>query len=437
MTAKPASLDLEKARHRIDWASLAPLVTLLAIMVVFGFLATEFFSLGTISQTLKRGSVLAIVATGLTFVLLCAEIDLSVGTMALFSACVCGVIWAQPFAAGAREIQDQRKTALSLVDKRVTAERKRDAAIKEREALTDVSDKRREQIDKTIRESTEVIDKATAAIAQAPAGGTGAEFRSTAIAIAIPFLVALILGGVSGTLTVSSGLPSFIITLAMMYMANGLARFVTLSQKYDVPQFLKELGNAPLAKLSLFGRTLEIPQSAVLAAVVMLVAHVVLQHTRFGRYVYMTGGNRQAARLAGVRTERIVIGSLMICAVTAACGGMVNAGRLESVSLDQNADLLLEAVACVVLGGTSLFGGEGGIGRTAVGVFTFTILRVGLEATDPARLIKFSWLSQAWKQELLKMSWVTQFDLLRPFLLGIVLMLALVIHGRLVRKHHE
>jgi ribose transport system permease protein len=175
----------------------------------------------------------------------------------------------------------------------------------------------------------------------------------------------------------------------------------------------------------------------VLAAVVMLVAHVVLQHTRFGRYVYMTGGNRQAARLAGVRTERIVIGSLMICAVTAACGGMVNAGRLESVSLDQNADLLLEAVACVVLGGTSLFGGEGGIGRTAVGVFTFTILRVGLEATDPARLIKFSWLSQAWKQELLKMSWVTQFDLLRPFLLGIVLMLALVIHGRLVRKHHE
>jgi ribose/xylose/arabinose/galactoside ABC-type transport system permease subunit len=430
MTAKPASLDLDKPRRRIDWASLAPLVTLLAIIVVFGFLATEFFSLGTISQTLKRGSVLAIVATGLTFVLLCAEIDLSVGTMALFSACVCGVIWAQPFAAEAREIQYQRKAALS-------AERKRDAAIKERDALTEANDKRRDVIEKTIRESTEVIDKATAAIAQAPAGSTGAEFRSTAIAIAIPLLVALILGGVSGTLTVSSGLPSFIITLAMMYMANGLARFVTLSQKYDVPQFLKELGNAPLAKLNLFGRTLEIPQSAVLAAVVMLVAHVVLQHTRFGRYVYMTGGNRQAARLAGVRTERIVIGSLMICAVTAACGGMVNAGRLESVSLDQNGDLLLEAVACVVLGGTSLFGGEGGIGRTAVGVFTFTILRVGLEATDPARLIKYSWLSPAWKQELVKMSWVTQFDLLRPFLLGIVLMLALVVHGRLVRKHHE
>lgn len=437
MTAKPVSTPLDSTRRRIDWASLAPLVTLLAIVVVFGFLATEFFSLGTISQTLKRGAVLAIVATGLTFVLLCAEIDLSVGTMALFSACVCGVLWAQPFASNARELQEKRKTAASWGDKRESAERRREVAIKERELLADASEKRREELDKTIRDATEVIDKANAAISQVPAGVTASEIRSTIVAVSIPFVVALLLGCVSGTLTVSSGLPSFIITLAMMYMANGLARFVTLSQKYDVPQFLKSLGNAPLAKLSLFGRTLEIPQSAVLAAVVMIVAHIVLQHTRFGRYVYMTGGNRQAARLAGVRTERIVIGSLMICAITAACGGMVNAGRLESVSLDQNADLLLEAVACVVLGGTSLFGGEGGIGRTAVGVLTFTILRVGLEATDPARLIKYSWLSPAWKQELLKMSWVTQFDLLRPFLLGIVLMLALVIHGRLVRKHHE
>lgn len=438
MTNTPASPELGPKR-RIDWASLAPLVTLLTIVIVFGFLATEFFSLGTISQTLRRGSVLAIVATGLTFVLLCAEIDLSVGTVALFSACVCGVLWSQPFAAPAREAIELRKSASSLIEKRDAAERRREAAIKERDALAATADQRREALDKTIRDATDVIDKSADAIAkaQAVAGTTGAEFRSTVLAIAVPFLVALVLGCLSGTLTVSSGLPSFIITLAMMYMANGLARFVTLSQKYDVPQFLKALGNAPLVKLNLFGRSLDIPQSAALAAVIMIVAHLVLQHTRFGRYVYMTGGNRQAARLAGVRTERIVVASLMICAITAACGGMVNAGRLESVSLDQNADLLLEAVACVVLGGTSLFGGEGGIGRTAVGVLTFTILRVGLEATDPARLIKMSWLSPALKQDLQKMSWVTQFDLLRPFLLGIVLMLALVIHGRLVKKRQD
>lgn len=369
----PTTLTREASlpKGRFALADFAPLVTLAAIIVVFGFLATEFFSLGTISQTLKRGAVLAIVSTGLTFVLLCAEIDLSVGTMALLAACICGVLWEQPFAAGPKGL------------------------------------------------------------------GTGS-VADVLLVISIPFVVALALGWASGSLTVSSGLPSFIITLAMMNIAIGLAKFLTLSQKYNVPPVLKSLGNAALFRWRIAGwGTLEVPQSAALAAVVMIAAHLVLQHTRFGRYVYMTGGNRQAARLAGVRTERIVIACLMICAVTAACGGLVNAGRLEGVSLDQNADLLLEAVACVVLGGTSLFGGEGGMGRTVLGVLTFTILRVGLEATDPERLIKFSWLPLAWKQELIKMSWVTSFDLLRPFLLGIVLLLALVLHGRLAKHRND
>jgi ribose/xylose/arabinose/galactoside ABC-type transport system permease subunit len=441
MTTQPVLSD-GTSKRRVDWASLAPVVTLLAIIVVFGFLATEFFSLGTISQTLKRGAVLAIVSTGLTFVLLCAEIDLSVGTMALLSACVCGVLWAQPFAAPARDSQGQRLTAArersTAVERRNQAEKSRQQAIQERDEGKGLDESQREQLEKTIRESTESITRLDEVIAtsQAAAGMTAVEIRTTMLVIAVPFVVALLLGVVSGTLTVSSGLPSFIITLAMMNIAIGLSRFLTLSQKYDVPQFLKNLGNSPLFRWEWNGKPVEIPQSAALAAIVMIAAHLVLRHTRFGRYVYMTGGNRQAARLAGVRTERIVVACLMICSLTAACGGLVNAGRLESVSLDQNADLLLEAVACVVLGGTSLFGGEGGIGRTAVGVLTFTILRVGLEATEPERLIKFSWLPAAWKQELIKMSWVTQFDLLRPFLLGIVLMLALVIHGRLA-KHRE
>ena len=443
MTTKPASTEPGISKRRIDWASLAPLVTLLAIVVVFGFLATEFFSLGTISQTLKRGAVLAIVSTGLTFVLLCAEIDLSVGTMALLSACVGGVLWAQPFSASARDAQGMRLLMVRelkiATERRDAAEKTRKAAVQERDEGQALEEKRRGDLDKMIRETGDVIDKANELIASGKAVTevTAVEFRTTMIVIAVPFMAALVLGAVSGLLTVSSGLPSFIITLAMMNIAIGLSRFLTLSEQYDVPQFLKSLGNSLLFRWVIDEkRTLEIPQSAALACMVMIAAHLVLQHTRFGRYVYMTGGNRQAARLAGVRTERIVVACLMICAVTAACGGLVNAGRLGSASLDQNADLLLDAVACVVLGGTSLFGGEGGIGRTAVGVLTFTVLRIGLDSTDPERLIKFSWLPAAWKQDLIKMSWVTQFDLLRPFLLGIVLMLALVIHGRLA-KHKE
>lgn len=360
------SRDSLAPTSRFVLADFAPLLSLTALVFVFALLVEDFVSLGTVTLILKRGAVLGIVATGLTFVLLCAEIDLSVGMVALLSACLCGVIWEQPFAAG-------------------------------------------------------------------PKGMGIASTADILVALSVPFVVALALGLISGWLTVSSGLPSFIITLAMMNIAVGLAKFMTLSQKFSVPPILSQIGNDPLFKIGRLG----FPNSAALAAVVMVVAHLVLQHTRFGRYVYMTGGNRQAARLAGVRTERIVVACLAIGALSAACGGLVNAGRLQSVSLDQNADLLLDAVACVVLGGTSLFGGEGGIGRTLIGVLTFTTLKVGLDLTNVERLIKQSSLPLAWKQSWLQASWVTQFDLLRPFLLGIVLLLALVLHGRLSKHRND
>lgn len=362
--AEPAPAQLKTPPH-IDWGDLAPTISLALIVVTFGLIVEGFFSFGTLSLILQQGAVLAIAATGLTFVLLCAEIDLSVGMVALMAACLCGVLWEQPWAAGAKG-----------------------------------------------------------------AGGATVGIGTTLMVIAIPLAVAIITGWISGRLTVSSGLPSFIITLAMMNITLGLARFLTRSEKFSVPAALTKMGNDAWR---LFG-DFRLPKSAILAACVMVVAHLVLQHTRFGRYVYMTGGNRDAARLAGVRTDKIVVACLALCGLTAALAGMVNAGRLNSVSLDQNAELLLDAVACVVLGGTSLFGGEGSIGRTVIGVLTFTTLKVGLNLTNVERLVK-SWpLPAEWKTAWLKASWVTQFDLLRPFLLGVVLLLALVIHGQLVKR---
>lgn len=354
----------ERTWHVADYA---PLISLTLIAGLFTLLVPNFLSFGTATLILQQSAVLAVVATGLTFVLLCAEIDLSVGMVALMSACLCGVLWEQPFAAGPRG-----------------------------------------------------------------AGNASVGLLMVACCIGIPLLAATVTGWLSGRLTVLSGLPSFIVTLAMMNIALGLARFLTRSEKFAVPPVLADLGNGVWR---LWGG-LRLPYSALLACSVMLIAHFVLMHTRFGRYVYMTGGNREAARLAGVRTDRIVVACLSICGLTAAIGGLMNAGRLNSISLDQNADLLLEAVACVVLGGTSLFGGEGSIGRTVIGVLTFTTLKVGLNLTNVERLIRNSSLPAEWKSEWLKASWVTQFDLLRPFLLGVVLLLALVIHGRLVKRRH-
>jgi len=315
----------------------APLVSLAVLVAFFSFAAPGFLRAGTIVAILKQSSVLAIVAAGLTFVLLCGEIDLSVGMMALWSACACGWLYEN--------------------------------------------------------------------LASSPARAATAPPLITAAAVVLPLLTCLLLGLLSGLLTVWARLPSFIITLAMMFIAEGLSRYLTQSRMFKVPALLATLGNDGIA----LGGRLMLPYSAMLAGLVMLAGHGVLQHTRFGRYVYMTGGNREATRLAGVRTGWIVVACLALCAVAAGIGGLVNSGRMTNVTLDQNKDLLLSAVACVVLGGTSLFGGEGSMGRTVVGVLTFTVLNVGL----------------------MKIDWID--DLARQLLTGAVLMVALVINGLLAK----
>lgn len=337
----PSTSDSAPSRpawwRRLSAKDLAPLASLAAIVIFFAIFSPTFLTPSTIGHVLKQGSVLAIVAAGLTFVLLTAEIDLSVGMVALWSACFCGWLFQNGFGLTAPDA--------------------------------------------------------------APSPGL------IAMAIAVPILSAIVLGVASGVLTVWSRLPSFIITLAMMNIANGLARYLTRSETLDVPQVLRTLGNSGIALTD----RITLPYSAMLAMMVLIVGHVVLVHTRFGRYVYMVGGNREAARLAGVRTGLVVAACLAISALTAGMGGLVQAGRLNSASLDQNADLLLEAVACVVLGGTSLFGGEGSMGRTAIGVLTFITLKIGLNhvAVD---------------------------DLARQLLMGTVLMVALVINGLLAKR---
>src|SRR5262249_6156876 len=153
------------------------------------------------------------------------------------------------------------------------------------------------------------------------AAGKGGALNSPSAAIVVvvivlPLLTAFVLGFLSGILTIASRLPTFIITLSMMYIAQGLALFVTKSEQFHLPEVIGTMGNGGFPVM----RSLRIPFGALLAAAILLVSHLVLQYTRFGRYVYMTGGNREAARLAGVRTDRIVTACLALCALTAGLG---------------------------------------------------------------------------------------------------------------------
>ncbi len=326
--------------------ALAPLATLLVLICFFSLTAPGFFSLDTLASVLRQVPTRAIVGTGLTFVLLCGEIDLSVAMVATFSACQMGVIhqwmlksdsavWVAASQSGAPEV-----TILGLV-----------------------------------------------------------------AVFAFPVVIALVIGFANGALTVISKLPSFIITLAMMEIAYGLASYITHSSQYVVPPILRILGNDGIRVAGRF----ELPYAFVAALFVMLAAHLILVYTRFGRHVYAVGGNREAARYSGVRTGRIVAMVLAISGLCAALGGFMNAGRLNSAGINQNEKLLLEAVACVVLGGTSLFGGQGGIKNTLVGVLAFTVLDVGLRYV----------------------TWIDEF--LRRFLLGAILLSALILNGQLAK----
>ncbi len=318
-----------------DWA---PLVSLLLIAGFFALASESFLRPVTAMQILKQGSVLAIASAGLTFVILCGEIDLGVGMIALWTACFCGWLYERPWAAGA--------------------------------------------------------------------GGSGqAGALAVAVTLLLPLATSVLLGALSGLIVVWSRLPSFIITLATMNIAYGLARYLTRSVQHDVPRLLDTLGNRGI---ELSPRAM-IPYSALLAAAVLAAGHYVLVHTRFGRSVYMTGANRRAAYFSGVRCGQVVVACLVISALGSGVAGLVNAGRLGSVSLDQNRDLLLQAVACVVLGGTSLLGGQGSMGRTLLGVLTFTTLDIGLNQ--------------------MKIE-----DHARPLVLGTVLMVALVANGLLSRR---
>ena len=121
------------------------------------------------------------------------------------------------------------------------------------------------------------------------------------------------------------------------------------------------------------------PWIIIVAALFLLVAHLVLTYTRFGRYVYMVGGNREAAEYSGVNVRFIVGAVMVISAVCSGFAGMVGVAYFGSAQQNEFDTFLLDAIAAVVVGGTSLFGGRGGIGNTIVGLFVLGVLNNGLD----------------------------------------------------------
>jgi len=280
--------------------NIAPFITLIALVAFFSFAAPSFATLGNLENILQQVSVTGIIAVGLTFVILTAEIDLSVGAMANATAIVLTFFTLQPDYVN---------------------------------------------------------------IANVPLPGWAA--------IPLALLACLLLGLVTAFGVTKIGIPSFIMTLAMMQIGAGVSAVLVRGQiAYSVPPLILTLGSK-----SIFG----VPWIIIVAAALLLIAHLVLAYTRFGRYVYMVGGNREAAEYSGVNVKLIVGAVMTISAMCSGLAGMLGVAYFGSAQQNEFDTFLLDAIAAVVVGGTSLFGGRGGIGNTIVGLFVLGVLNNGLD----------------------------------------------------------
>jgi ribose transport system permease protein len=183
--------------------------------------------------------------------------------------------------------------------------------------------------------------------------------------------VGLVVGSINGALVSLLGIPSFLVTLGMLGIAVGVAQWITASAPQPI---LNDTFNTLFGS----GNFGPIPGLVVWSAIFVAIGAVVLNRTRFGRQVLATGGNRNAADFTGINTKRIKFQVLLISGMVASVAGMLYAGRLESGRFQWGAGDELSAIAAVILGGTSLFGGFGSIVGTLFGALLIGLINNGL-----------------------------------------------------------
>ncbi|EMK3312975.1 ribose ABC transporter permease [Vibrio vulnificus] len=274
------------------------LIALLFLIVVVSFLNPNFFTVDNILNILRQTSVNAIIAVGMTLVILTAGIDLSVGSV----LALCGA-----FAA-------------SLVAMEVPV----------------------------------------------------------LIAVPTALLAGTALGAISGVIIAKGKVQAFIATLVTMTLLRGVTMVYTdgrpISTGFtDTADALAWFGT---------GYALGIPVPVWLMVIVFAAAWYLLNHTRFGRYVYALGGNESATRLSGINVDKVKIGVYAICGLLAALAGIIVTSRLSSAQPTAGMGYELDAIAAVVLGGTSLMGGKGRIMGTLIGALIIGFLNNALNLLD-------------------------------------------------------
>jgi ribose/xylose/arabinose/galactoside ABC-type transport system permease subunit len=283
-------------------------IALILVFLVFTALSPQFLSTGNLVIMSKHVAINALLAIGVTFVILTGGIDLSVGSIVGMTAMIAG----------------------GLINEGI----------------------------------------------QIPQLGI-IIYPHTWMIILLSLAVGTLMGAISGFIITRFNVAPFIATLGMLYVARGIAGL--RNNGYTFPNLIgrPEYGNTGFEILG-SGSLLGINYSIWLMVAFAIVAHIIASRLPFGRHVYSIGGNEHAAELSGVRVNRTKIIVYSISGFCAAMVGLIIASQLVAAHPATGESFELNAIAAVVLGGTSLAGGRGSIGGTLIGAFVIGVLGDGL-----------------------------------------------------------
>ncbi|MBV0926107.1 ABC transporter permease [Halomicroarcula limicola] len=300
--------DVSPFRDRLTISAISqygPIIGLVGLYVAFALLNDRFLTVGNQVNVLQQVSIIGIMAIGVTFPILCAEIDLSIAQVMEVSGLTIATL-----AVGARL------------------------------------------------------------------------FEGFAVPVPLAILAGLALGAafgtVSGYVTARFGVPSFMTTLAMLFLADGFGLIVSNNRPIiGLPESITAIGGS-----SVFG----FPSIVLVFLSLLVVSQLILSYTKFGLYIYAVGGDRTAAERMGINVMAVRMGTLVISGIFAAIAGLVTLGRLGSAVPTMGASLLLPPIAAVILGGANLFGGSGNMVGTLIGVLILGVLGNGLNlmGVDPS-----------------------------------------------------
>ena len=320
--ARSAGASRLLASLKRSYSLLQALAVLVTLIVVMQLANSRFLSPVNIGNLLGQMTVMLIVGAGMTTVMIAGEFDVSVGSVVGLSAAVAGWIMVRSMPVASAGHQQWWLIAAGLL---------------------------------------------------------------------APLLVGPLFGLIAGFVVTKAGIPSFIVTLGTLMIGRSLTLVVTQGQPIpDMPQAVRSFGENRWVTLPLpvnfsgFASSgsaadliawLPIQNIVWVAAIVYALGWFVLERTTFGRRVYAVGANRTVAVLSGIRADRIKIYCLMIVGFTASLAGIVSVSRLGAVSPNTGEGLEFEVIAAVVIGGTSLYGGQGKILRTVIGVVIIALTR--------------------------------------------------------------